>query len=134
LGESLEHQRILELGAANAYVGMYLASVGACYYGLDLSTALLARTYDWSPVQGKAFNLLTGNLFRLPFKCNSVDLVYSQGVLEHFTEDAIMAALRESLRVSPVVAFVVPTSNWRGGVRGDENLWPVDKWLELVNT
>ena len=45
-----------------------------------------------------------------------------------------MAALRESLRVSPVVAFVVPTSNWRGGVRGDENLWPVDKWLELVNT
>ncbi|MBI5302899.1 MAG: class I SAM-dependent methyltransferase [Chloroflexi bacterium] len=131
LGHDLRNRRILEVGCANAYLGMYLASIGARYVGVDLSFDLLSQSRDWSS-KSVRLDLMQGDLLSLPFQKGTFDLIYSQGLLEHFDPPVITAALRESLRVSRLVAFSVPTCYWRGGLRGDERLLSVKKWLDLV--
>ena len=52
---------------------------------------------------------IQGNIFQLPFKENSFDVVWNQGVLEHFTEPE--KAIKEMYRVTKpngIVAILVP--------------------------
>lgn len=56
-------------------------------------------------------NLVNADLFKLPFRENSFDLVYSSGLLEHFKIEKARMALLEIKRVSKgEIIIIVPNS------------------------
>ena len=65
--------------------------------GLDLSEEGLALAAKGRP---DALHLVQGDLFRLPFRAGTFDLVYNSGVIEHFDDAKLEEALRAMARVT----------------------------------
>lgn len=71
----------------------------------------------------------------LPFEDKSFDIVFSEGMLEHYEDDWILAALREQARVGDAVLVSVPLEFYMLTFRsahGDERLMHKMEWLDLL--
>lgn len=91
--------RILEVGCGTAIDSCLLAAgnPGLDAYACDISekAAQVARTN--ASAMGIALRTFAGDLTALPFADGAFDLVFSQGVLEHFRDPS--PAMREQVRV-----------------------------------
>lgn len=97
----------LEVGAATARDTAALAGAGAFAVALDYSPAALSIARDVCRGTGAA--LVCGDAFHLPFRDGSFDLVFHQGVLEHFREpEGLLAENRRVLSTSGLVLVDVP--------------------------
>jgi len=98
--------KVLEAGCGT---GQTLALLSERHetHGLDISRAALKLT------RYSCNNPVLGNIFAIPFKDNSFDLVYNSGVIEHFREPGNVAAIREMARItkpSGKVIIIVPNT------------------------
>ncbi len=86
-------RRILEVGAGTGREGHVLAGEGARVILLDISQEALrlSRTLSSAPA------FLRANALQTPFPDNTFDLIYHQGLLEHFRDP--MPLLRENYRI-----------------------------------
>ncbi len=103
---------VLEAGCGRAGVlGQMLASGRwSRAVGLDLSGEALALA---SRARPPTLDLVQADLFRLPFPDGTFDLVYNSGVIEHFDDGRIEAALRgmvAAARPGGQVLAVVPNA------------------------
>ena len=88
---------VVEVGAATARDSVILAENGAVSVALDYSHEALRLAREAAQRAGVRLLLVCGDALALPFKNNSIDLVFHQGVLEHFRDP--MPLLRENVRV-----------------------------------
>ncbi|MCK5116927.1 MAG: class I SAM-dependent methyltransferase [Candidatus Aegiribacteria sp.] len=88
---------IMEVGAATARDSVILAENGAVSVALDYSHEALRLARVAAARAGVQLFLVCGDALALPFRNNSIDLVFHQGVLEHFRDP--MPLLRENVRV-----------------------------------
>ncbi len=86
-------RRVLEVGAGTGREGHILAGRGAHVVLLDFSKAALrlSRALSGGP------RLVRADAMRLPFRDGSFDLVYHQGLMEHFRDP--LPLLKENRRV-----------------------------------
>jgi predicted SAM-dependent methyltransferase len=63
-----------------------------------------------------------GGVFHLPFRPRSFDVVFSQGLLEHFSNDEARQILREVSACSKAIIISVPSLNYPQHDLGDERL------------
>jgi len=96
---SLEGKRILEIGAGTGRDSFPLAAVGARIVQLDYSVHSLKILRDLAQGLALPVDIVGGDTFRLPFKDGSFDIVFHQGLLEHFREPAAGNLLKENVRV-----------------------------------
>src|SRR3989344_1365280 len=103
--------RILEAGSGSGEISAYLAQNGYDTYLLDKSEAainLSKRLFKKFDLKG---NFIQGNLFKIPFSENYFDCVWNSCVLEHFSDEAVVKALKEMARVSNnLVISLVPNA------------------------
>jgi ubiquinone/menaquinone biosynthesis C-methylase UbiE len=83
--------RILEVGAGTGRDGLFMASEGAHVVSLDYSMPSLEMIRDQLGGQEGA-DLCCGDAFSLPFGDGTFDLVFHQGLLEHFRNPEDMLA------------------------------------------
>jgi ubiquinone/menaquinone biosynthesis C-methylase UbiE len=89
--------RILDVGCGSGKLARFWRQQGGDVVGLDISDEALAFTH------GKGVAAVKGDVRKLPFTDGEFDLVYSDGLLEHFPDpDAVLAEL---FRVSRGVVF-----------------------------
>lgn len=90
---------VLEAGCGRAGVLRRMLESGrwSRAVGLDLSSEALALASRDRPA---SLDLVQGDLFRLPFPPATFDLVYNSGVIEHFDDERIEAALRSMVAVA----------------------------------
>jgi SAM-dependent methyltransferase len=88
---------VMEVGAATARDSVTLAENGAVAVALDYSHEALRLAREAAVRKGASLLLVCGDALALPFKDNSFDLVFHQGVLEHFRDPAPL--LNENVRV-----------------------------------
>ncbi|HOP26995.1 MAG TPA: class I SAM-dependent methyltransferase [Candidatus Sabulitectum sp.] len=81
---SLEGKLTLEVGAATARDSVSLGEEGAVPVALDYSHPALKLAAEAAARQEAALLLVCGDANALPFRDDSFDLVFHQGVLEHF--------------------------------------------------
>ncbi len=104
-GDDISGKRILEVGAGSARDSFDLAALGAEVYTLDYAPASL------DIIQKQNENLehptipIGGDAFALPFPDNTFDLVFHQGLLEHFREEEGIIA--ENARVTKPGGYVI---------------------------
>jgi len=92
-------KRILEVGAGTGRDSLPLIERGAEIYQLDYSEPalhIMKRIADENRLDVK---ILGGDTFCLPFRDGTFDVVFHQGLLEHFRPTQAEALLKENIRV-----------------------------------
>jgi ubiquinone/menaquinone biosynthesis C-methylase UbiE len=89
-------RRVLEVGAGSGRDSIALASEGAIPFILDYSMASLETARGVARRHGMAPNLVRADALRLPFRDGAFDVVFHQGLLEHFRDP--MPLLQENVR------------------------------------
>jgi SAM-dependent methyltransferase len=95
----LRGKRILEIGAGTGRDSFPLVERGAVVYQLDYAENSLRILKRIAVGAGYDVIILGGDTFCLPFRDGSFDVVFHQGLLEHFRRPQAEALLRENIRV-----------------------------------
>ncbi len=88
---------ILEVGAGSGRDSLALSSRGGRVIMLDYSAPALQVIQKLAQKGGQPVYLVRGDAFHLPFRSDALDLVFHQGLLEHFADPG--GILAENLRV-----------------------------------
>lgn len=88
---------VMEVGAATARDSVLFAGAGAFAVALDYSAEALKLAGEAARERKVGLLLVCGDAEALPFRAEVFDLVFHQGVLEHFRDP--MPLLRENARV-----------------------------------
>lgn len=90
---------VLEIGAGTGRDSFPLAEAGANVVQLDYSSQSLQILKRLAEESGVPTNVVGGDAFRLPFRDGTFDIVFHQGLLEHFRRPFAEILLRENARV-----------------------------------
>lgn len=96
---------VLEVGAGTGRDSLPLAERGAVVYQLDYSYESLRLIRQTS--RHDTIHPVGGDTFRLPFRDNTFDIVFHQGLLEHFRHGDADRMLREQIRVLKQGGFLL---------------------------
>lgn len=121
-------KRILEVGAGTGTMSVFLSYFDRQVTTLDNDAQVLKLAQAAKEKFGGGNRLAQGSAFKLPFADNSFDLVFHQGLLEHFSDAKIHELLREHFRVAPLVIFSVPNNYYFKKDFGDERLMSRAAW------
>lgn len=90
-------RRVMEVGAGSGRDLLELAACGATGVVLDYSPASLDIVRRLANARGLPVHLVRADALRMPFRDGAFDVVFHQGLLEHFRDP--MPLLRENARV-----------------------------------
>ncbi len=96
---SIEGKKVLEIGAGTGRDSFPLAAEGARVVQLDYSVHSLMILKGLASELSVPVEIVGGDTFQLPFRENTFDVVFHQGLLEHFRKPAAELLLRENIRV-----------------------------------
>ncbi len=128
---SLREKKVLEIGAGTGRDSFPLVENGATVFQLDYaenSLRILKRLAEESHL---SVGIVGGDTFRLPFKDESFDVVFHQGLLEHFRKPLAERLLKENIRVlkrGGLLLVDVP-QRWHSYTVAKHLLIAVDKWF-----
>jgi len=95
----LRDKRVLEVGAGTGRDSFGMVEHGATVFMLDYSINSLNIIKNIATEEKVEVCPVGGNAFSLPFPDTSFDLVFHQGLLEHFREKEALDLLKENIRV-----------------------------------
>lgn len=95
----LRGKRVLEVGAGTGRDSFGMVEQGASVFMLDYSTNSLNIIKNLAAQERVDVNAVGGDAFSLPFADGTFDLVFHQGLLEHFREKEAENLLKENIRV-----------------------------------
>jgi len=110
---TLKNSSFLEPGCGSAMVLIYLAKLGAMCIGIDHSKNALrfANKLIKEKSVGNYVKLLKRDMFTMPFRDNSFDMVFNQGVFEHLSLKMQKSLLKEMIRCSKkYVVVMIPNT------------------------
>lgn len=95
-----EGERILEVGCGTGNILTYLSQTKECLgYGIDIDRTSIEKVLELAQHRKTSVNVQIASGFCLPYKDNSLDVVYSEGVIEHFPRDKMNQMIAEHTRV-----------------------------------
>lgn len=104
--------RILEIGVGCGYVLSRMTKQSGGYsVGIDEDKGAIGLSYRVASSEGVRLHLVQGCCKKLPFKDETFDLVFSQGLIEHFPKNITERMIGEHVRVlrkGGVLAVSVP--------------------------
>ncbi|MBI3586741.1 MAG: class I SAM-dependent methyltransferase [Ignavibacteriales bacterium] len=95
----LRGKKVLEIGAGTGRDSFPLVEHGAIVYQLDYAENSLRILKKLAEKIKTPVHIIGGDTFRLPFQDGTFDVVFHQGLLEHFRKPQAEALLRENIRV-----------------------------------
>ncbi len=129
--------KVIEMGCGTGLMAGYLQSKGLDVTALDLSQNVLkyakeiaSKSKIISPCKYEQ-----GNILDLKYKSDTFSVSYSNGVLEHFSDEEIISILRQQLNVSKYVIFGIPSTyfNMNEKMLGNERSLTLKEWEYLIN-
>ncbi len=125
----IKGKRILEVGAGTGRDSYQLAERGAEVFVLDYAESALALYKMQNKDKKEITYPICGDAFNLPIADNSVDIVFHQGLLEHFREP--LGIIEENFRIlkpGGIVVVDVP-QRWHIYTVIKHFLIAVNKWF-----
>jgi len=125
--------RLLEVGTGTADMCIFMSWLGYKVTSIDNDQSVLENVMlrDLMRTAGD-LNLLKQDAFNLPFSDKTFDIVFSQGFLEHFSDEEIVMLIAEQLRVGKKVIFSVPSFWYSRRDFGNERLMKIEEWLNIL--
>ncbi|MFH0912384.1 MAG: class I SAM-dependent methyltransferase [Patescibacteria group bacterium] len=126
-------RKVAEIGAGTGIMSVFLSHLGIEVTTLDNDPAVIEQAKLTRSRFGGNNKLVEGDAFQLPFPDNSFDVVFHQGLLEHFSDEQIQELIREHLRVAPVVWASVPNNHYPNRDLGNERLLGPAAWAKILH-
>jgi len=125
--------KILEVGSGTGMMSIYLSKMGFYAIGLDNNSEMVRRAKNLVLEVGGKARFACHDLFNLDLKVvGSYRVVFSQGLLEHFTDAQIRKALEIQFKIAPIVIFSVPLDKFGHQSKGDERLLSDSFWRRMI--
>jgi ubiquinone/menaquinone biosynthesis C-methylase UbiE len=122
-------RRILEVGAGSGRDAVALASAGAQVVTVDYAVGSLALTADAARRAGARVAVVGADAFALPFADATFDVVFHQGLLEHFRAPGpLLAENARVLRPGGLLVVDVP-QKWHYYTVGKQLLIACGRWF-----
>ena len=125
-------QSFLEWGYGTGYTAIALANLKKQVTAYDPAFGLLEAATE---ARAKYLISLGGsvNFTSTLADLRPADIVYSQGLLEHFDDSTICQIVREQLVYAKIaVVFSVPSDNYKTIDFGDERLMGIAEWERIL--
>lgn len=124
---------ILESGCGSGLTSILLASIGYRITAIDANLELVNRLKRYETAfPNTSFRQM--DMFWMDFSDRQFDLVFSQGTLEHYSDEDIVRALHEQKRVAQIVVIDVPNARGKVGDYGDERTIKRSEWEQLIHS
>ena len=91
-------KKILEVGTGTGQLALFLSHFIHIVVAIDNDKELIERCNKFYKRQNLEFQI--GDAFDLQFKKNEFDVVFSQGLLEHFSDKEIYSIINQQIFVS----------------------------------
>lgn len=128
LGE-VRGKRILEVGAGSGRDSIALARMGAEVTVIDYVPSSLTVVARNAAAAGVRIRMVCGDGTRMPFPEGTFDVVFHQGLMEHFRDEApLLRDNRRVLRTGGHLVVDVP-QRWHVYTVGKKILIALDKWF-----
>jgi len=100
--------KVLEIGCGTGNILTYLAQVKDCNcYGIDISKDSEKIIKMFETKRNVKINFKIGDGFNVPFQNDFFDVVYSEGVIEHFDDENIENMIKEHIRVCKMGGLII---------------------------
>jgi len=124
--------RLLEIGIGTGAFYEELARRGYTMTALEKDKGVI----DSARASLKQVNVFpdirAGDTFNLKGHKDKADMVYHQGLFEHFSDADILRMIREQFKVAPRVVFSVPSAYYPTRDFGNERLMTIEDWRRIV--
>lgn len=124
--------RVVEVGCGSGTLSVFMDHMGSVVTAVDVDDNVLKKAEKASKELHGNVKFVRGDAFNLPFREKEFDVAFSQGVLEHFSDEDIVKMVREQLRVARKVFFSVPNKNYNYKDFGDERLMRKAEWENIL--
>ena len=130
------NKKIIESGSGTGVLSTYMASIGYDAIGIDIDKKILSLSKKIATKynsKGKP-TFINKSIFELDYKKNSFDVSFSNGVLEHFTDEEIINTLKQQMNIAKIVIFGIPTKYFdqAEAMYGDERYMSYKFWRNLI--
>ncbi len=130
------NRKVLEAGSGTGVISTYISSLDYDVTAIDIDTKMIqlsteiADKYNTLPYP----KFVQKSIFELNYDENKFDVSFSNGVLEHFSDEEIINTLSQQMRISKIVIFGIPTKyfNKEEAMYGDERYMSFSTWRKLI--
>ena len=131
-----KNKEIIECGCGTGKISTYFQNKGYSVTAVDIDDKILNLAKNI--VKKSSFSEMPKfeimSILDLQYKNKSFDVAFSNGVLEHFTDDEIIKILIEEMRIADIVIFGVPSKYFNDDefMHGDERYLTKEEWRTLI--
>lgn len=130
------NKTIAELGSGTSIISTYMAGLGYKVTAIDEDEKMLSLATKIAKEcnYGNQPAFIQGSILDLDYINNHFDVCFSNGVLEHFTDEDIIKIIQKQLQMCEVVIFGIPTKyfNREEAMYGDERYLGLKYWRQLI--
>ena len=126
-------RRLLEVGTGSGTMSVFLSSFGYDVTSIDNDEGVLSVACKTSEAFRGSARYELADAFNLPYENGEFDVAFSQGLMEHFSDEEIVRMLKEQLRVARAAVFSVPNNFYGQKDIGNERLLTKERWEQIVS-
>lgn len=130
------NKKIIESGSGTGVLSTYMASLNFDVIGIDIDQNILKLSKKISKNYHSKNKpvFIKKSIFELNYSNNEFDVSFSNGVLEHFSDDEIIKTLKQQMKIAKYVIFGIPTKYFKQSeaMYGDERYMNFSFWRNLV--
>ncbi len=125
--------RVLEVGTGTGGMSVFLAWLGLDITSIDTNPKVIEVAKQTAEKLNARVVFKVADTFALPYPNQSFDVLFHQGLLEHFKDQDIHKILGEQLRVAKQVVISVPNHRYPRRDFGNERLMDKNKWEKILD-
>jgi len=123
--------KVLEIGAGTGVMAYPLSQAGIKVISIDNDTEILRMAPINAAVFDADIEYQEADAFHLPFPDRAFKVAFSEGLLEHYSDEDISRLVAEHQRVADVVVVSVPLKGSRNVAYGNERWLTMAEWENI---
>lgn len=123
---------ILELGSGSGATARILADMGYSVLATDIDGEVVKGLKETSYYPEDRLRVDQLDMLNIHHPEKSAGVIFHQGLLEHFEDEAILKTLKEQARAADWVVFDVPNDRDNEQHYGDERFLSYKQWKKLI--
>lgn len=128
------HRTVLEAGSGSGVTSVWLAKRGYFVIGIDSDPDMISLSRSIASDQKTSIDFRQDDIRTLLSINDRFDVIFSNGVMEHFSDKEIVGIVNKHLSMSDSVIISVPSDYFSDDQRlhGDERFMSVKAWRKVL--